>query len=284
MKLLVLKVALAQMEVNLSNPKKNLDKAKAFIQRAYEQNATIICFPEGFLIDLYNRKMLYRFAEEIPGNFVTFFSRLAEEYHLYIVMGTIPEKNDEKVYNTSVLISSSGEVLGKYRKICLWHDEKPYTQRGEDLPIFKTKIGIIGIQICWDIVYPDIARTLVKKGADIIFSPSFWKDGDNPFIYKYKEPIEARFINALCKARAWENQVPFVFVNASGKFIRDDISDVLTGSSQITVPFYGSIAHLDKEETVLSKEINFDVVKDAKRAYRVMGDIPKIKHILNHIQ
>ena len=281
---MVMKVALAQMEVNLSNPQKNLDKAKTFIQKAYEQNATIICFPEGFLIDLYNREMLHQFAEEIPGDFVTFFSQLAEEYGVFIVMGTIPEKNDEKIYNTSVVISSSGEVLGKYRKICLWHDEKPYTQRGDELPVFKTKIGTIGIQICWDIAYPDIARTLVLKGADIVFSPSFWKDGDNPFIDKYKEPVEARFIDALCAARAWENQVPFVFVNASGKFVRDDIRDVLTGCSQITVPFYGSIAHLDKEETVLSKEIDFNVIHDAKNAYRVMGDIPEIQRILSHIR
>jgi len=278
----MMKVAIVQMRVDLSNPQKNIERAERFIVEARKQNANIVCFPEGFLVNLYNPEMLRRYAEKIPGKFVNTFAKLAETHGVYIVMGTIPEKieGSEQIYNTSVLISSTGDVIGKYRKIGIWHDEKPYTKRGGELPVFKTKIGNLGIQICWDLTFPEITRTLAHKGAEVIFSPSYWKDGDNPLAATYGLPTEERFIDSCCEARAWENQVAFVFVNACGEHVDNNVNDVLTGHSQIILPFYGCIARLGREEGIISKEIDFKAIRDAARVYGVIEDIPQIESVL----
>jgi len=82
------------------------------------------------------------------------------------------KKQGDVFYNTSVLINRTGSVAGKYRKLSLPREEIDggVTPR-DSLPVFNTDFGRIGMMICWDVTFPETARTLAREGAEMIFLP-----------------------------------------------------------------------------------------------------------------
>ena len=169
----------------------NLEKFSEFIAKAAAQKADIVCLPEG--ITLAGTDLNYISASElVPGPTTEFLGKIARKYHLYIVAGIL-ERKGNIVYNTSVLINRTGELTGKYRKLSLPREEiDGGVTPGDSLPVFDTDFGRIGMMICWDVSFPETARTLAQKGAEIIFLP-IW--GGNL---------------TLTRARAIENQVYLV--------------------------------------------------------------------------
>ncbi len=169
----------------------NLEKFSEFIAKAADQKADIVCLPEG--ATMAGTDLNYISASEpVPGPTTRYLGNVAKKYHLYIVAGLL-EKEGDVVYNTSVLIDRNGNLAGKYRKISLPREEiDGGVTPGVSLPVFNTDFGRIGMMICWDVTFPETARTLAQKGAEIIFLP-IW--GGNL---------------TLAKARAIENQVYLV--------------------------------------------------------------------------
>lgn len=275
-----IKIAAVQMRIGYLKTEKNIKKARDMLEITHREEADIICFPELFIAGpcLYTEHALKDYAQSIPGKFTETFSGFAEEYNLYIVMGSIVERENGRYYNTSVLLSPEGRILGKYRKIFLWHPEKPYIERGKELPVFKTQLGKIGIQICWDLACPEVTRALAKEGAEIVFCPSYWSKGDNPLAKEYGICTESRFIDSCVPARAMENELTFVFANGCGKWQAEEYEDTLLGHTQIALPFYGTIDKLAKssQEGVLVRRIDFSVCRDARKVYRILEDLGKI--------
>jgi predicted amidohydrolase len=157
-------------------------------EKAIPGEVDVILFPEG--TPAVDTGLAYAdVAEPIPGPITRQFGDLAKKKKAYIVAG-IYEREGDAVYNTSVLIDRRGEVSGKYRKVYLPREEiEVGITPGSDFPVFDTDFGRIGMMICWDSEYPDPARALALKGAEIILLP-IW-DG---------EPT-------LVKARALENHL-----------------------------------------------------------------------------
>jgi predicted amidohydrolase len=102
----------------------------------------------------------------------------AREHHMYVV-GCFPEREGKLVYNTAFLVDREGKLVGKYRKVHLPEEEVDggYTP-GDDFPVFATDFGPVGMMICWDVSFPEVARILTLKGARIILMP-IW-DGLEP--------------------------------------------------------------------------------------------------------
>lgn len=169
----------------------NLEKFSALIAKAADQKADIVCLPEG--TTLAGTDLNYISASEpVPGPTTEYLGNIAKKYHLYIVAGLLERKGDV-VYNTSVLIDRNGNLAGKYRKLSLPREEiDGGVTPGDSLPVFDTDFGRIGMMICWDVSFPETARALAQKGAEVIFLP-IW--GGNL---------------TLAKARAIENQVYLV--------------------------------------------------------------------------
>ena len=169
----------------------NLEKFSEQIAKAGNQKADIVCLPEE--ITLVGTDLDYFSASEpVPGPTTTFLGALSKKYHMYIVAGIL-EREGEVVYNTAVLLDRNGNLAGKYRKVSLPREEiDGGITPGDSLPVFDTDFGRIGMMICWDVSFPETARTLASKGAEIIFMP-IW--GGNL---------------TLAKARAIENQVYLV--------------------------------------------------------------------------
>jgi predicted amidohydrolase len=161
---------------------------KTYIERAAQQKADLVVLPETLTYFASGRSM-EECAEPIPGPSTDYFGALAKEHDLYIVAGLI-ERADHLIYNVAVLIGPDGGIVGKYRKVCLPRGEiEAGIQPGSDYPVFDTRFGKVGMMVCYDGFFPEPARELSNRGAEVIAFP-VW--GCNPM---------------LVSARACENHV-----------------------------------------------------------------------------
>jgi len=137
-------------------------------------------------------KRAHEVAESIPGPSTEYFGGLASKHNLYIVAGLL-EHEDRLVYNVAVLIGPDGKVVGKYRKTCLPRSEVTEgVCPGNEYPVFDTRFGKVAMMVCYDGFFPEVARELSNRGAEVIAWP-VW--GCNPL---------------LARARACENHVYLV--------------------------------------------------------------------------
>jgi N-carbamoylputrescine amidase len=158
---------------------RNIEKAIQFAQLAVEKGAQIICFQELFTNPWFPREMKkehFSFAEKMDGPSITPMQKLAKEYEVVIVC-PIFETGDDGFFNSAVIIDAGGEISGRYRKIHvpqipLWEEKYYFLPGNLGFPVFRTKFAAIGVQICWDNFFPEGARILALKGAQIIFSPT----------------------------------------------------------------------------------------------------------------
>lgn len=159
-----------------------------FIEEAASKDVDLVVLPET--LTFYGSGKTYAdCAEPIPGPSTDYFGELAKQHDLYIVAGLL-ERDEHLVYNVAVLLGPEGDVVGKYRKVCLPRGEiEGGITPGKDYPVFKTRFGQVGMMVCYDGFFPEVARELSNNGAEVIAWP-VW--GCNPM---------------LGQARACENHV-----------------------------------------------------------------------------
>ncbi len=184
-------VRLATVHFQPKEGQTNLDKCRQFaplIAQAASKNADLVVLPET--LTYYSSGRSYaECAEPIPGPSTNYFGQLAKQHDLYIVAG-LHERAGHLVYNVAVLIGPDGNVVGKYRKVCLPRGEiTGGTAPGNDYPVFDTRFGRVGMMVCYDGFFPEVARELSNRGAEVIAWP-VW--GCNPL---------------LARARACENHI-----------------------------------------------------------------------------
>ncbi len=147
---------------------------------ALPMSPDIYCLPEVFHAAAVKggRPPLPVSAEDGSGNIIAPFQAFAKANNCYIVC-PIYTTADGKYYNAAVLIDRRGEYLGEYRKVRLTEGElrKGLTPGPSDIPVFDTDFGRIGVQICFDIEWPDGWNQLGEKGAEIVFFPSAFSGG-----------------------------------------------------------------------------------------------------------
>jgi predicted amidohydrolase len=161
------------------------------IAEAARQRADLIVL--GETLTYYGlEKSFEEVAEPVPGPSTEYFGALAKEHNLYIVAG-LTERFEHLIYNTAALIGPDGEVVGTYRKVALPRKEIQLgIAPGDAYPVFETRFGKVGMMICYDGFFPEVARELTNNGAEVIAWP-VW--GCNPL---------------LAAARACENHVYIV--------------------------------------------------------------------------
>jgi len=187
-------VRLAAVHFQPRGGKTPMDNCKMFethIAEAARQKADLVVLGETITyVGL--GKSFADVAEAIPGPSTEYFCALAKKYSIHIVVGLV-ERDGHLIYNVAVLIGPDGRIIGKYRKVCLPRGEvEAGLAPGKDYPVFETKLGKIGMMVCYDGFFPEPARELSKCGAEVIAWP-VW--GCNPL---------------LAGARACENHVHLV--------------------------------------------------------------------------
>jgi predicted amidohydrolase len=184
-------VRLAAVHYRPHDGKTNEEKARLFaplIADAARQKADLVVLPET-LTNYNSGRKAADVAEPVPGPMTDYFGGLAKEHNLYIVAG-LNERAGHLVYNVAVLLGPDGSVVGKYRKVTLPTSEAENgVCPGHEYPVFDTRFGKVGMMVCYDGFFPEVARELANRGAEVIAWP-VW--GCNP---------------DLAKARAAENHV-----------------------------------------------------------------------------
>ncbi len=173
------KIGLIQLSVS-KDIDANLRVAAESVEEAAKQGAKIICLPELYstiyfpqYIDI-NKDI---FTETIPGKSTDIFSRIAKKYGVVIIVPIYEKSADNKYFNTAVVINADGFILGTYRKIHIPHDpcfyEQDYFDAVDDnYQVFKTEYCNFSVLICYDQWFPEAARIVALKGADLIFYPT----------------------------------------------------------------------------------------------------------------
>ncbi|MCP5558686.1 MAG: carbon-nitrogen hydrolase family protein [Verrucomicrobiaceae bacterium] len=204
------------------------DKPKLFaplIAEAAAKKADIVVLPET--LTFYGTgKTMEECAEPVPGPSTEYFGGLAKQHDLYIVAGLV-EREGKVLYNVAALIGPDGKLAGKYRKVSLPRSEiTSGITPGHDYPVFQTRFGKVGMMVCYDGFFPEVARELSNRGAEVIAWP-VW--GCNPL---------------LARARACENHVYLIsstYSDAGADWmisgIFDHYGDVMAKASD-----WGSIA------------------------------------------
>jgi len=194
-----LTVAIVQSGLYPKDEKRAVREAVSFARKAAQLSARLVCFPEHWLID-----RILSSDDQIYGT----FSDLAKELDIYINLGGIYDSSESKIYFVSPTISPEGRIISKQKKVHLFRRENDIAIGGNSFDPFKIDSINVGVMVCHDVVFPESARTLVLKGAEVILNPSLITTlGIEPW-------------RAYITSRVLENRVPII---AANPFLRNRV-------------------------------------------------------------
>lgn len=257
-----MRVALCQIEVG-DDPKENLQRMIDALRGAPE--ADLAVFPEASMVRFGNR--LADVAEPLDGPFVTALREAAREHHTAVIAGVFEPADEARVYNTVVGIEATGEIAGSYRKIHLFdafsdRESQDVAPGGEPvvLDLAGTRIGVI---TCYDVRFPELARALVDRGAEILAVPAAWAQG----VFKEEH------WTTLVRARAIENTTWVIAVDKAPDRSRPPRgAPGGVGRSQLIDPMGTVVADLGPFPAVRVAELDLGVTE------RVRTILPSLAH------
>jgi predicted amidohydrolase len=215
-------VATVQMQPELGKTEENLIKMSELMTRvATEQPVDLIVFPELITTGYEVGPRFPELAQRVPGPTVNLIAQRADELGVHVAFGMVTKEKVESIlYNTAVLIGPDGDLIGQYNKIHLRGEERIAFRPGYKLDVFETGIGTVGMMIGWDLAFPEVARSLVLEGAELLVACANWE-----------QPNEEEWLTYI-KARAYENAV---FVAAANR-VGEEPSYTFCGQSTIVGP------------------------------------------------
>jgi len=188
---MALRVAAAQISLGKGSYERAMEAALSLVRAAADRHAQIVCFPEHWLLEYGDRS----------NESVDSLAEAAQRYGISVVTGANYSNSETGARITSILIGSDGGVIGRQDKVHLFRTEKLVATAGDTYKVLDSKLSRIGITVCYDNVFPEAARTLVLKGAEILFVPSrIVAEGQEPWVL-------------YLRVRALENRVPVVAPN-----------------------------------------------------------------------
>lgn len=258
-----------QLNPVLSDKEKNLLSVNKYIEQFADKNLDLVVLPEFFSTGVHQESFVNSPEDTNGGIVVEALSETARKFNTNIVCGSVIERDGDNLYNTSFVLDRSGKIVGKYRKIHLFSffggNENSYTTPGNLPPlVVEMDFARVGVSICFDIKYPLLYKSLIKKGAEIIVSPSAWIKLTS--LSDKQKQDAATCWKALNIARAAENLVYFVTSNLTG-----NLSPTLysLGNSMIVNPM-GVVESLQgQDEGADYKDIDLKLVRELKKTVPV---------------
>lgn len=228
------KLAAVHYKPSGKSARENCEEFAPLIARAANEKADLVVLGETVpSVGVLDKSLSFETAESIPGPTTNYFGELAKKHNLHIVL-SLYERDKHLVFNTAVLIGPEGQLIGKYRKVCLPHGEvERGIAPGNDYPVFDTRFGKVGLMVCYDGFFPEVARELSNRGAEVIAWP-VW--GCNP---------------QLAKARACENHVYVV----SSTFMQPKDGWMISAVFDTTGK---PVAHADQWGDIAIAEVNLN--------------------------
>ena len=253
-------LALISAQPTIANKTKNIQIMENYIKKI---KADIYIFGEYFLSGDRCKDEFRDLAEPLNGPSIQHLKKIAKNKQCYIVFGmpTKDDKVDGLIYNTAVLLHPNGTV-DTYKKWFLPtagpFEEKIFFDQGEELPVFNTTFGKIGLLICYDLNFPELAKALTLQGADLLICIS-------------ASPTTARkYFEILLPARALENTVFVAYVNLAGN--QEDL--IYWAGSQVYDPLGNLIIKAPYfKESIITCDINLKQLEPARARRPVLRDI-----------
>ena len=247
-----IKIAAIQMST-VADKMENVRTVKAYLEKIKDENPDFVILPEMFCCP-YQPENFPIYAEKEGGPVWQQLSGYAKQYGIYLIGGSMPEKDAEgNVYNTSYIFDSEGKQIGKHRKVHLFDidvkggqtfKESDTLTAGDSDTVFDTEFGKIGVMLCFDIRFPELSRMMVNDGAKVIFVPAAFNMTTGPAHW------ELSF-----RTRALDNQIYMV-----GCAPARDVSAgyISWGHSIVTDPWGRVIDMLDEKKGILLAELDMD--------------------------
>ena len=278
------KITIAAIQMQCSTSvEENINKADKMVRKAAASGANIILLPELFERQYFcqeRRYEYYAFAKSVEENdAVNHFKKLAKELSVVIPV-SFYEKDVNVLYNSVAVIDADGTVLGVYRKTHIpddhFYQEKFYFTPGNTgFKVWETKYGTIGVGICWDQWFPETARAMAVKGAELLFYPT--AIGSEPIIECDSMPHWRRCM----QGHAGSNLMPVIAANRIGLESVEPCKENAMQSSSLN--FYGSsfmtdetgelleTASRDKEE-ILIHTYDLDEIAENRLSWGLFRD------------
>jgi len=259
------KIGLCQMKGSFDKTE-SMATAERFVKEAAANGAQVISLPEMWNCP-YSNDYFRAYAEPEDGQTVEFLSRLAAEEQIYLIGGSIPELDENQVYNTSFSFDRKGKIIGKHRKVHLFDIdveggirfmESDTLTAGREMTVIDTEYCKIGVAICYDVRFPEWFRKMALAGAKVIVLPAAFNMTTGPAHW-----------DLTMRARALDNQVYFA---ANSPARDEDGVYVAYGNSCIASPWGDFIAHADEKECILYGQI------DLERVDAVRAQLPLLAH------
>ena len=247
-----IKIAAIQMST-VADKMENVRTVKTYLEKIKDENPDFVILPEMFCCP-YQTENFPIYAEKEGGPVWQQLSGYAKQYGIYLIGGSMPEKDAEgNVYNTSYIFDREGKQIGKHRKVHLFDidvkggqtfKESDTLTAGDSDTVFDTEFGKMGVMICFDIRFPELSRMMVNDGARIVFVPAAFNMTTGPAHW------ELSF-----RTRALDNQIYMV-----GCAPARDVSAgyISWGHSIVTDPWGRVTGMLDENEGILLAELDMD--------------------------
>jgi predicted amidohydrolase len=251
-----MRVAVAQIEPTLAEKERNLARCLGQLEAAAAEGTELLVLPEcalpGYMFD--SAEEALPLAEEIPGPSTEVLERECRRLGMHVVCGLL-ERDGDVLRNAAVLVGPGG-LIGTYRKTHLpFLGVDRFVLAGEELPVYETPLGRIGVEICYDLRFPEVTRTLALKGADLVAHPTNF-------------PMAARLQTELITlARAAENRIYLLTANRIGR----ERWGEFCGWSQIVDPYGKRLAEAgETEEALLVADVDVERARD--KDYVIPGE------------
>ena len=247
-----IKIAAIQMST-VADKMENVRTVKTYLEKIKDENPDFVILPEMFCCP-YQTENFPIYAEKEGGPVWQQLSGYAKQYGIYLIGGSMPEKDAEgNVYNTSYIFDREGKQIGKHRKVHLFDidvkggqtfKESDMLTAGDSDTVFDTEFGKIGVMLCFDIRFPELSRMMVNDGVKVIFVPAAFNMTTGPAHW------ELSF-----RTRALDNQIYMV-----GCAPARDVSAgyISWGHSIVTDPWGRVTGMLDENEGILLAELDMD--------------------------
>lgn len=250
------RVAVVQLGARLGDTESNLAHLRDALRRAVSRDASLVVFPEcyltGYMFD--SRAAVEAAALDVSGREISAVAGLCAQLDVHIVVGFLEDAGD-RIFNTAALIGPDG-LVGCHRKRHLPYlgaDRFVDEPAGLDPPVFTLPFARVGLAVCYEIRFPEVARTLALSGADVIALPTCW-------------PLQSRILaEHFTRVRAAENFVYLLVAN------RNDHEEQTTylGLSQIVDPAGHLVAAADEDhEDIMVADIDVEQARDKSIIFR----------------
>ncbi len=250
---------LAVCQINITGDKTfNISHARDMVRRAAGQGAQVVLLPEMFNCP-YEANLFHDYAESYPdGETVQMLCRVAAELGVVLVGGSIPEREGDTVYNTCFIFGPQGDLLGRHRKMHLFDMDLPGLKvressilgPGGEFTVINAGICKIGVMICFDVRFPELARLLALEGIDALLIPAAFNMVTGPAHW-----------DLTMRARALDNQV---YVAAASPARDEQAEYVAYGHSMVVDPWGDVVVQADVGEEIIMAEIASERIQDVR--------------------